>query len=125
MDQDTWRITLSGDSITGTYEGIPEGNKYGPAAFNLLPDGLVKDLLRSACGISFSAQVPAVWAGHHWTGKGFPDQSLVLDIVSRLKEGRQLPDRDLITTDCHVEASCARALDLVADLRDPCAFSCR
>ena len=38
MEQDTWRITLSGDSITGTCEGIPEGSKYGPAAFNLLPD---------------------------------------------------------------------------------------
>ena len=84
-----WNRTLGesrGDSITGTCEGIPEGSKYGPAAFNLLPDVLVKDLLRSACGISFSAKVPAAWAGHHWTGKGFPDQSLVLDIVSRLKE---------------------------------------
>ena len=58
MERDCWRITLSGDSIVSTCEGIPEGSKYGPSCFNLLPNTLVKDFISANCGVSPKLQLP-------------------------------------------------------------------
>ena len=122
MEKDRWRITFSGDSLVSTSEGIPEGSKYGPACFNLLPNILVKELLGARCGISFSAKVPHAWADHVWTGRGFPESSTVQDILCRLQHDKSLPGIELMRKDCNLEASCARALDLHADLRVPVLF---
>ena len=122
MERDCWRITLSGDSVVSTCEGIPEGSKYGPSCFNLLPNTLVKDLISANCGVSLSAKTPAAWRGHCWTGRGTPQQAVVDDVVARLTLGRPLPSPGLLAKDCDLEAACARALDITSDVRIPVLF---
>lgn len=77
MKKDVWRISLSGDSCLSTTGGIPEGSKYGPPCFNLLPNSLIKRLQAEQCGISTVTDVPQVWKGHVWTGRGSPNPVLV------------------------------------------------
>ena len=119
MDSDYWRITLSGDSVVSTREGIPEGSKYGPTCFNMLPNTLVKALLHAKCGVPLSACAPAAWRGHFWTGRGSPEPEVVEGLVAHLNHGGPLPNCDLLAKDCNLEAACARALDLVSDMRIP------
>eukprot|EP00435_Cladocopium_sp_Y103_P034642 s2414_g9.t1 len=123
MEKDIWRISLSGDSFVSTTEGIPEGSKYGPPCFNLLPNTLVKKLQAEQCGIAIAAEVPQIWKNHVWTGRGEPDPSLTRLIVQQLRcQSNNLPGADTLSANATVEASCARALDLVSDCRIPVLF---
>ena len=75
LKEDFWRITLSGDSVVHRSHGIPEGSKFGPACFNLIPNTLISRLRQANCGVATSGWVPAVWASHKWTGRGVPNQA--------------------------------------------------
>ena len=58
LEEDFWRITLNGDSITQTVQGIPEGRKLGPACFNLIPNTFVMMLKEAKCGVASTGRVP-------------------------------------------------------------------
>ena len=61
LEEDFGRITLTGDSVTRTARGIPEGSKFGPACFNLIPNTPVTMLSRSGSLSVVRFHVDGLW----------------------------------------------------------------
>ena len=47
MEYDIWKVLISGLCRVILKQGVPEGSAYAPSVFNLLPDGLIKQLRAS------------------------------------------------------------------------------
>ena len=119
MKQDAWRVALSGTSVVTLTEGIPEGSKYGPQCFCLLPNTLVKKLREEKCGIATCGWVPDAWAAHVWSGSGTPDQAAAESIAQCIRLGHPIPSARSLRECPNCEATCARALDLLQADRVP------
>ncbi|CAE7246984.1 unnamed protein product [Symbiodinium natans] len=119
MKCDFWRIALSGESVATVADGVPEGSKYGPPCFNFLPNTLVRRMREARCGLATSAWVPKAWASHTWSGSGSPDLRKAQSIADDIASGRQLPRVADLARNSDLEATCARALDLLDNDRIP------
>ena len=67
-------------------------------------------------------QMPHAWANHLWNCTGAPCNALVHILVDQITVGCQLPSPQLLSLWPTMEASAARALDLVATSRTPVLF---
>ena len=73
-------------------------------------------------GIGRGIKMPALWVGRKWQGTGSPVLVLVQLIIRGLRGELLLPSSAELDASCNLEASALRALDLVADTRDPVAL---
>lgn len=121
LESDWWSVTLCGSSWLPIETGMPEGCRLGPPLFNFLPDTLVVMLLEHRCGVARKAKIPAVWNDHVFRGWGCPDETITMEILSRLRSGTGLPTAEWMA-DVNNEASALGALDLLDPYRIPVLF---
>ena len=124
MEFDVWLILLSGLQRVLLYQGAPEGSKYGPKFFNLLPDTLIRRLVENGCGVASSGWTPASWCEHSWVGQGSPVPGTVARLLAALREELPLPGVLWLAQHPDNEASASRALDLLDSSRVPILFHC-
>ena len=124
MEFDVWLILLSGLQRVLLYQGAPEGSKYGPKFFNLLPDTLIRKLVENGCGAASSGWTPASWCEHSWVGQGSPVPGTVARLLAALREELPLPGVLWLAQHPDNEASASRALDLLDSSRVPILFHC-
>ena len=63
--------------------------------------------------------MPLTWRSHTWLCLGTPDDTTVTALVTRLQNYLPLPHAGLLGEDASLEASAARALDLITSDRVP------
>ena len=114
LDLDMVSVLLSGSSVVPVRQGLPEGGVLGPILYTLLPDSLAKVLLGHSCGLALSPKVPAAWANHSWSGQGTPQANWTDRIVTALQTGARLPSSSELLHRPDLEASAARALDILS-----------
>ena len=117
MEPETVHIWLSGISCCEVTTGIPEGGTIGTTMYVLLPDSLVRHLEAEGHGVGLGMIIPQTWDGHVWSGRGSPILGLVQTVVGALRSNGDLPSQSMLTRWPDLEASCARALDIVAPRR--------
>ena len=117
LQKDVVSVWLSGASDVLVVQGIPEGGNVGTLTYVTVPDTLVRELEENKHGVGVGMTVPAAWESHVWSGCGRPITSLVGDLVHCLSAGLPLPSVRLLDNWPDLEASAARALDLIAPLR--------
>ncbi len=110
-------VHLGGSSCIVVVQVVPEGGTIGPAAYTLVPDVLVKELLGADHGLGVDVNMPPAWAGHVWVGTGSPDPALVHALDVALRDGASLPSIAALEESATLEASALRALDHTATLR--------
>ena len=114
---DRVHVRLSGDSVVDVHQGIPEGGNMGTLCYNLLPDDMLRNLVRAEHGIGLGLRMPAAWARHQWVGNGSPVPELVAHLRACLRSDSGLPPASLLSVSSDLEASAARALDLESPFR--------
>ena len=102
--------------------GVPEGSKLGPLCFNLKPNTLVKRLRMEKCGLASTAWVPVEWKSHRWSGRGVPDFVTACHVADCVRCAWPLPSALALAQCPGLEATCARALDILDDDRIPILF---
>ena len=114
---DVLYIWHSGRSKVTITNGLPEGGSVGPLTYNVLPDTLLRSLIARGFGVGLDVRIPEVWKGHFWNGTGTPCNQLVDMLMASLQGGGYLPSSSLLKAWPALEASAARALDLLASER--------
>ena len=114
---DRVHVWLSGDSIVDVVEGIPEGGHIGTLGYTSIPNSLSKLLMDAGHGVGVDVPMPPEWADHKWSGRGVPQDALVDLLLMRIPIRVKLPQRQLLEVWPDLEASAARALDLMAPRR--------
>ena len=88
------------------------GNRY-----DILPNSLVKYLMEKGHGVSWKKEIPTAWDEHTWTGLGTPETLLVEVIKCTLLHGSLLLSPVDLMKSPNLEASAARAFDMLDDQR--------
>ena len=122
LESDSVNVWLSGVSEVPICEGVPEGGTIGPRFYNLLPDSLVRRLEAKQLGFGLVDRMPSAWLGHQWQCDGIPDENLVTMLRERIISSAHLPSAHVLSQHSTLEASAARALDLLSKVRVPCWF---
>ena len=117
LEYDNINIWLSGTCSTKVVDGIPEGGALGPRCYTVLPDDLLKSLVHEGFGVGTDFSMPTSWKSHNWECSGTPTPLLTDWLVTILKAGGALPSVDVLAKWPALEASAARALDIIASRR--------
>ena len=110
-------VMSSGASSVHITQGLPEGGTLGTAAYVLLPDSLVKELLSLGHGISLNPDIPTIWHGHRWSGLGKPKHELVCRLMQDIASNSTLPGPSALESWPDLEASALKAIQLLAQDR--------
>ena len=91
-------------------------SQIGVIALYKAQANLLRKKIDEQCGVARTPWVPVAWVGHVWSGLGTPVESVTMDSLGCLRSGCVLPSMSALAESHALEASAARALDLL----DPC-----
>ena len=117
LKEDRVTVWLSGASEVIIAQGIPEGGNVGTLSYVLLPDTLIKELNSHSLGVGVGIRMPDQWKDHIWAGTGLPVSHLVDGLRHCILSSAPLPSPEFLKMWPGLEASAARALDLLTPLR--------
>ena len=115
---DAVHVLLAGSGVVNVcQQGLPEGGCSGPILYTLLPDSLARIFAQESCGVAMHPCFPQLWLGHRWSGQGTPRDEWTQRILRSLPQGPDLPSCAALRGEQDLEASAARALDLISAQR--------
>ena len=118
LSLDVVLVRLGGESPVIVKQGLPEGGCLGPLLYPLLPDSLIRVLWNHRCGLGFGLPLPDVWKEHTWSGQGVPQDEWTAKILADTDlTVQRLPVSAALRGNKNLEASAARALDLMSPAR--------
>jgi hypothetical protein len=117
LRNDVVAVWLSGCSDMDVVQGIPEDGNVGTLTYVHLPDTLIEELNAHNLGVGVDVRMPQAWDGHVWAGTGAPISDLVFEICHCIMASSPLPTPELLVLWPDLEASAARALDLLSPWR--------